>query len=88
MGLSLYPCYQSGYTIFLLFNSLFQVFTVEFGGAKRVVISGFENFQEILEKNADYSSNRTTKTMPQNYADIARERPGLCKLRLNCSIKY
>ena len=56
--------------------TLLQVFTVEFGGTKRVVISGYHVMQEILVKQADNSSLRTTNGLPKNYTKIAKKHPG------------
>ena len=56
--------------------TLLQVFTVEFGGTKRVVISGYHVMQDILVKQADNSSLRTTNSLPKSYTKIAKKHPG------------
>ena len=58
---------------------LIQIFTIELGGQKIVVISGYDAMHELLIKNADYASNRTTRTMPYHYEDIAKVTPGKCQ---------
>ena len=59
-----------------LYYSIFQVFTFEFGGSKRVIISGYDTIQNVLIKNADYSSSRSVNSMTKNIRTIAAETPG------------
>ncbi|KAF6021961.1 hypothetical protein EB796_019732 [Bugula neritina] len=54
-----------------------NAYTIELGGIKRVVVSGYTIIQELLVKNADLSSNRTTLAMPANDTEIAKTTPGL-----------
>jgi len=42
------------------------------------VVSGYTIIQELLVKNADLSSNRTTLAMPANDTEIAKTTPGKC----------
>ena len=55
---------------------LLQLFTIELGGQKIVVVSSYEVMHELLVKNADFSSNRTVRTMPHHYEEIAKHTPG------------
>ena len=55
---------------------LLQLFTIELGGQKIVVVSSYEVMHELLVKNADFSSNRTVRTMPNHYEEIAKHTPG------------
>ena len=55
---------------------MIQIFTIELGGQKIVVVSGYDAMHELLVKNADYASNKTVRTLPYHYGDIAKVTPG------------
>ncbi|XP_067946219.1 cytochrome P450 2C23-like [Watersipora subatra] len=55
-----------------------DVFTLETGGSKRVVVSGYETMQELLVRNAEHTSNRSTRSMSRSLQEYVREgTPGL-----------
>lgn len=53
-----------------------QVFTFEFGGCKRVVISGYEAMHTVLVKNADYTSNHSIRSMTAETRNAFKNSPG------------
>ena len=53
-----------------------QVYTIDVAGSKRVVISGYDNFHNLLVKSADYTSTRSTASMTKVIQDAARDTPG------------
>ena len=57
-------------------RSIIQVFTIEFGGHRRIMICGYDNIHSLLLKNSDYSSNRNASSMPPLLRDVVRETPG------------
>ena len=61
---------------FITDMGLLQLFTIELGGQKIVVVSSYEVMHELLLKNADFSSNRTVRPRPYHYKDIAKLTPG------------
>ena len=56
------------------------MFTFEFGGYKRVVISGYEAMHKLLVKQADYTSNRSANSMTAQIKVIAKDTPGMFKI--------
>ena len=50
-----------------------QVYTIDVAGSKRVVISGYDNFHNLLVKSADYTSTRSTASMTKVIQDAARD---------------
>ena len=56
--------------------SFLQIFTFEFGGSKRIVISGYDEIHGILVKNADISSNRSVLSLSKSGRYNVLETPG------------
>lgn len=54
---------------------------MEIGGAKRVVLSGYDAFQSLLVKNAEFTSDRSVKSMPRQMIDTAEQTPGTCSTK-------
>ena len=61
-----------------------QAFTFEFGGKKRVVVSGYEAIHKLLIKNADYTSTRSTNSMTADVRQIAEKTPGIYFVSVIC----
>lgn len=54
------------------------MFTFEFGGSKKVVISGYEPLRELFVKNGDYSSNRSPANfLSRDTQEKVKKTPGL-----------
>ena len=64
-----------------------QVYTVQFGVTKRVILSGYENMRDVLIKHADHTSLRTTQAMPKNHTEISNKTPGNKSLLLFSDFK-
>ncbi|XP_067950726.1 cytochrome P450 2B9-like isoform X1 [Watersipora subatra] len=54
-----------------------NVFTIQLGGHKRVVVSGYDNFNKLLIKNAQYSSTRSAKALSSLNTELAKHSPGI-----------
>ena len=65
-----------------------QVFTYRVGGNTRVVISGYQTIKELLVNNADYTSNRSTKSMSKVIQEYASNgMPGKLLLKMQSFYK-
>lgn len=53
-----------------------KVYTIEFGGEKKVVVAGYATVYDVVMKNADHTSNRTARSMPKTLENSAKETPG------------
>lgn len=62
-------------------NMMFQIFTIEFGGYKRVVVSGYDNFYKLLVKNADHTSTRCPDSLGPYVVEVVSREPGtICSI--------
>ena len=55
----------------------FQVFTIELLGRKSVVISGLESFNQLLIKNGDITSTRSSQLRPDHVRERLETAPGM-----------
>ena len=55
----------------------FQVFTIELLGRKSVVISGLETFNQLLIKNGDITSTRSSQLRPDHVRQRLQTAPGM-----------
>ncbi|XP_067950311.1 cytochrome P450 2C1-like [Watersipora subatra] len=54
-----------------------NVYTIQLGGHKRVVVSGYNNFNHLLVKNSQYSSTRSAKALTSLNTEMAKHSPGI-----------
>ncbi|XP_067946650.1 cytochrome P450 2D26-like [Watersipora subatra] len=54
-----------------------NVFSFEFAGGKRVVVSGYEGIRNLVVKNADYTSNRAVTSLSSYIKELMADTPGL-----------
>ena len=61
----------------ILFLFVCQVFTIELLGRKSVVISGLEAFNQLLIKNGDITSTRSSQLRPDHVRQRLQTAPGM-----------
>lgn len=59
--------------------TVIQVFTVETGGSKRVIVSSYEVFRELLIKNGGITSTRDTLGLTKYLQKVYKQEPGELK---------
>ena len=55
----------------------FQMFTIELLGKKSAVISGLETFNQLLIKNGDIASTRSSQLRPDHVRERLQTAPGM-----------
>ena len=60
-------------------NQYFQLYTIEVGGTKRVVVSGYNTLHHLLVKNSEYINSRSAKAMPDRMVKSVAKTPGQVK---------